>query len=166
MAARYDWETIRAEYETGASMGELSRRHGVSKQAISKRARAERWIQDSSDAIARLAEAKVDGLVDTVNPQKKAEAVNRAADRKASVIREQRDVWNGFNSDVREALAANDFDRLKCLKIASEALRNAQECERKAWGIVEADVRPAAAQKSEQDAIRDGIREAFASVGL
>lgn len=166
MASRYDWETIRAEYETGASMGELSRRHGVSKQAISKRARAEGWIQDSSDAIARLAEAKVDGLVDTVNPQKKAEAVNRAADRKAAVIREQRAVWNGFNSDVREALAANNFDRLKCLKIASEALRNAQECERKAWGIVEADVRPAAAQKSEQDAIRDGIREAFQSVGM
>ena len=39
MAARYDWDTIRAEYETGASMGALSRRHGVSKAAISKRAR-------------------------------------------------------------------------------------------------------------------------------
>lgn len=36
---------------------------------------------------------------------------------------------------MRAALDANDFDRLKCLKITSEALRNAQECERKAWGI-------------------------------
>ena len=166
MAARYDWETIRAEYETGASMGELSRRYGVSKPAISKRAKAEGWIQDTSDAIDRLATAKVNGLVNAVNPEKKAAAVDAAAERKASVIREQREAWSGFKGDVREALAANDFDRLKCLKIASEALRNAQECERKAWGIVEADVRPAAVQKSEQDAIRDGIREAFQSVGL
>ena len=29
MAARYDWETIRAEYEAGATMGGLSRKHGA-----------------------------------------------------------------------------------------------------------------------------------------
>lgn len=166
MAARYDWETIRAEYEAGSSMGELSRRHGVDKAAISRRARKEGWTQDVSGAVDRLAVAKVNGIVNAVDPQKKAEAVDAAAERKAAVIREQREAWGGFKSEVRGALAANDFDRLKCLKIASEALRNAQECERKAWGIVESDVRPAAAQRSEQDAIRDGIREAFQSVGL
>lgn len=166
MATRYDWETIRAEYETGATMGGLSRRHGVNKAAISRRARKEGWTQDISGAVDRLAEAKINGVVNGVDPQKKAAAVDAAAERKASVIREQRDAWNGFKGDVREALAANDFERLKCLKIASEALRNAQECERKAWGIVEADVRPAAVQKTEQEAIREGIREAFRSVGL
>lgn len=166
MATRYDWETIRAEYETGATYGGLSRRHGVNKAAISRRARKEGWTQDISGAVDRLAEAKINGVVNGVDPQKKAAAVDAAAERKASVIREQRDAWNGFKGDVREALAANDFERLKCLKIASEALRNAQECERKAWGIVEADVRPAAVQKTEQEAIREGIREAFRSVGL
>ena len=166
MATRDDWETIRAEYETGATMGGLSRRHGVNKAAISRRARKEGWTQDISGAVDRLAEAKINGVVNGVDPQKKAAAVDAAAERKASVIREQRDAWNGFKGDVREALAANDFERLKCLKIASEALRNAQECERKAWGIVEADVRPAAVQKTEQEAIREGIREAFRSVGL
>ena len=166
MAARYDWETIRAEYETGATMGGLSRRHGVDKAAISRRARKEAWTQDISGAVDRLAEAKINGIVNSVDPQKKAAAVDAAAERKASVIREQRDAWNGFKGDVREALAANDFERLKCLKIASEALRNAQECERKAWGILEADGRPAAAQKSEQDSIRDVIREALPLVGL
>ena len=135
MAARYDWETIRAEYEAGASMGELSRKHGVNKAAISRRARKESWLQDSSEAVARLADAKVNGLVNTVDPKKKAEAVDAAAERKAAVIREQREAWEGFKSDVRTALAENNFERLKCLKIASESLRNAQECERKAWGI-------------------------------
>ena len=136
MAARYDWdwETIRAEYEAGSSMGALSRKHGVSKQAISKHARAGGWVQDSSEAVARLAVAKVDG-VDAVDPQKKAQAVDAAAERKAAVIREQREAWAGFREEIKTALASNDFDRLKCLKIASETLRNTQESERKAWGI-------------------------------
>ena len=134
-ACRYNWETIRAEYEAGATMGELSRRHGVDKAAISRRARGEGWTRDVSGAVDRLTDAKVNGIVNTADPQKKAAAVDAAAERKASVIREQREAWSGFKGDVREALAANDFDRLKCLKIASEALRNAQECERRAWGI-------------------------------
>ena len=137
MARQYDWdwETIRAEYEAGSSMGQLSRKHGVSKQAISKRAKAGGWIQDSSEAVARLAAAKVDGLVDGVDPQKKAQAVDAAAERKAAVIREQREAWAGFREEIKTALASNDFERLKCLKIASESLRNAQDCERRAWGI-------------------------------
>lgn len=132
---RYDWEAIRAEYEAGASQSDLARRYGLSRTAIQKRIKAEGWMQDVSHTIDRLTEAKVAGVVAGCNPQKKAAAVDAAAERKASVIREQREAWSGFKGDVREALAANDFDRLKCLKIASEALRNAQECERRAWGI-------------------------------
>ena len=166
MAARYDWETIRAEYEVGASQSDLARRHGVSRAAIQKHIRAEGWMQDVSGAINRMAEAKVAGVVAGSNPKKKAAALDRAADRKAEKIREQREVWDGLNRDIRESMQAGDFERLKCLKICSEALRNVQECERKAWGIVEADVRPTVAQKTEQDAIREGIREAFNSVGI
>ena len=49
MAGRYDWETIRAEFEAGATMGALSRRHGVNKAAISRRARKEGWTADLTD---------------------------------------------------------------------------------------------------------------------
>lgn len=137
MAARYDWATIRAEYEAGATMGELSRRHGVDKAAISRRAKKEGWIADLSEVVNRQAEAKVNGIVNTVDPKKRAEAVERASDAKAAVMEGQRGAWEGFDGKVASALKANDFDRLKCLKIASEALRNAQECQRKAWGIVD-----------------------------
>ena len=133
--AIFDWETIRAEYEAGASQSELSKRHGVSRTAIQKRIKAEGWMQDVTGAINRLTEAKVAGVVAGCNPQKKAEALSRAAEDKAAVIRNHRDAWGGFKQEVKAALEANDFDRLKCLKIASETLRNAQECERKAWGI-------------------------------
>lgn len=137
MSARYDWETIRAEYEAGATMGELSRRHGVDKAAISRRAKKEGWVADLSEVVNRQAEAKVNGIVNTVDPKKRAEAVDRASDAKAAVMEGQREAWKGFDGKVTSALEANDFDRLKCLKIASEALRNAQECQRRAWGIVD-----------------------------
>lgn len=139
MRARYDWETIRAEYEAGGiSMGTLAAKYKVSKPTISIRARKEGWLRDSSGAVNRRAEAKANGLANTVSPKKKAEALERAADAQAAVITEQRESWKGFDGKVTSALEANDFDRLKCLKIASEAMRNAQECQRKAWGIKEA----------------------------
>ena len=166
MAARYDWETIRAEYETGSTMGALSRLHGVSKAAISKRARLEGWLQDLSGAVNRLTTAKVNGIVDAVNPAKKAAALNRAAEQKAAVIRRHKEEWDRHKVIMDEALANNDFNAAKLAKITAETINIRQAGERKAWGIVETDVRPAAAQKSEQDAIRDGIREAFQSVGL
>lgn len=147
-------------------MGELSRLHGVSKAAISKRARAEGWIQDVSGAVNRLTAAKVNGIVNAVNPQKKAEAIDRAAEQKAAVIRRHKEEWDRHKAIMDAALAEGDFDRAKLAKITAETINIRQAGERKAWGIVESDVRPAAAQKSEQDAIRDGVREAFQSVGL
>ena len=58
MAARFDWESIRAEYEVGASQSDLSKRYGVSRTAIQKRIRAEGWVQDISGTVNRMAEAK------------------------------------------------------------------------------------------------------------
>jgi len=38
-----DWFLIRSEYEQGISQNTLAKRHGISQQAISKRARKEAW---------------------------------------------------------------------------------------------------------------------------
>ncbi len=70
MAARYDWETIRAEYEAGASQSELAKRHGVSRKAIQKHITAEGWAQDISGTLDRLTEAKVAGVVAGCDPKK------------------------------------------------------------------------------------------------
>ena len=166
MAARYDWETIRAEYETGATQSDLSRRHGVSRKAIQKHILAEGWVQDVSEAVNRLAAAKVAGIGASCDPVKKAAALDRAAEQKAAVIRRHKEEWDRHKVIMDEALANNDFNAAKLAKITAETINIRQAGERKAWGIVETDVRPAATQKSEQDAIRDGIREAFQSVGL
>lgn len=134
---RYDWETIRAEYEAGSSMGELSRRHGVSKAAISKHAGAECWLQDVSAAVNRLAEAKVNGIVNTVNPKKKAAALDFAADRKAAVINRHREAWPAIKELNAQAIEAQDFEAAKLAKITAETERIIQDGERKAWGIAD-----------------------------
>lgn len=137
MAARYDWETIRAEYEAGASQSELSKRHGVSRTAIQKRIKSEGWMQDVTDVINRLAEAKVAGVVAGCNSQKKAEALSRAADDKASVIQRHRDAWPKIKALNAQAIEAQDFNAAKLAKITAETERIIQDGERKAWGIVD-----------------------------
>ena len=135
MTARYDWEGIRAAYEAGASMGELSRAHGVSKAAISKRARSGGWVRDTSGAVQRLATAKVNGIVNAVNPKKKAEAVERAADALAAVIQRHKSEWERHWRIVEEALESGDFEAAKLAKITAETLRLRQDGERRAWGL-------------------------------
>ena len=135
MAARFDWETIRAEYEAGASQSDLSRRYGISRTAIQKHIRVEGWMQDVSGAINRLAEAKVAGVVAGCNPKKKAEALDRAADAKAAVMLRHKEEWERHQTLIDEALAAGDFDKAKLAKITAETLKIRQEGERRAWGI-------------------------------
>lgn len=135
MAARYDWETIRAEYEAGASQSELAKKHGVSRKAIQKHILSESWTQDVSGAVNRLTEAKVAGLVAGCDPKKKAEALNAAADQKAAVINRHREEWTRHQAIIDAAIANNDFERAKLAKITAETLKIRQEGERKAWGI-------------------------------
>ena len=135
MSARYDWETIRAEYEAGTSQADLSRRHGVSRKAIQKHITAEGWTQGSSGTVNRMAEDKVAGIVAGCDPKKKAEALNRAADAVAAVMIRHKSEWERHQSLIDEALEAGDFDKAKLAKITAETLKIRQEGERRAWGI-------------------------------
>ena len=132
---RYDWETIRAEYEAGASQSDLARRYGVSRKAVQNRIKAEGWMQDVSHTIDRLTEAKVAGIVAGCDPQKKAEALNRAAEAKADVIMRHKAEWDRHKIIMDEALANEDFNAAKLAKITAETLKIRQDGERKAWGI-------------------------------
>ena len=134
-ARRYDWEAIRAEYEAGASQSDLARRYGVSRKAVQNRIKAEGWMQDVSHTIDRLTEAKVAGIVAGCDPQKKAEALNRAADAKADVIRRHKAEWDRHKIIMDEALANEDFNAAKLAKITAETLKIRQDGERRAWGI-------------------------------
>ena len=139
---RYDWETIRAEYEAGSSMGKLSDKYGVDKAAISRRAKKEAWAQDVTGAVDRAVDAKVNGIVNTVDPEKKAAAIASAADEKVAVIIRHREEWETQRALVTTAIEKNDFDKAKLAKITAATLKIRQEAERKAWGIRDVDAQP------------------------
>lgn len=135
MAQKYDWETIRAEYEAGASQSDLSRRHLVSRKAIQKHIEAEGWTQDIEPSISRKVAEKVAGVVAGCDPKKKAEALDAEAVRRAAVVIRHRDEWDTHKGIVDSAISAKDFDAAKLAKITAETLKIRQEAERKAWQI-------------------------------
>lgn len=124
MNARYDWKTIRAEYEAGTDMDELSRRHGASRATLQRRIRAESWARSLSGIAAGPAEAKVNGM-------------GSAADPKMAVIQRHREEWDKIRNLLDEAVAGKDPETIKLAKTSAEALRIQQESERKAWGITD-----------------------------
>lgn len=142
MAARFDWEKIRAEYEVGATQSELARTYGCCRKAIHKHIVAEGWMQDISASINRLTEAKVAGLVTGCDPKKKAEALDKAAQKKAAVIERHKQEWADHQKWIDSALADGNFEAAKLAKITAETIRIRQDGERRAWGIVDTDVRP------------------------
>lgn len=136
MSARFDWETIRAEYEAGATQGDLSRRHGCSRKAIQKRIGSEGWVQgDVRVQIARIVEEKVAGVVAGSDPKKRAKALEKEADKRLDVVLRQREEVATQKQLINKAIQDKDFDFAKLAKITAEALQIAHNMERKAWGL-------------------------------
>jgi len=131
------WETIRAEREAGASFPELAARHGVSHQAIQKRAKAEGWGdgRDVGDSVRRKVAEKVAGVVAGCNPKKRADAINTAADEAAGIIRTHREEWAEHQRLFPTAAIAADFELGKSAKISAEVLTIRQAGQRKAWNM-------------------------------
>ena len=133
--AKYDWEQIRAEYETGSTQSELSRKYNVSRTAIQKHIESEMWSQDIEPILQRKVAEKVAGVVAGCNPQKKAEALDAAAMRRADVEIRHQTEWEEHKGLVDNAIANQDFEAAKLAKITAETLRIRQDGERKAWRL-------------------------------
>lgn len=160
--AKADWPRIRAEYEAGgplASHGELAKRHGVSRQAVQRRCSLEGWRQNLEPAVARAAAQKLAGIVAGGDPEKTQQAIEREAERRASIVERHRAEWGDAVQLRREALdlrfpnaadleavgadpvaamelrrarVAAAFEAMKLAKITTEAIAIQQQGERKA----------------------------------
>jgi hypothetical protein len=134
--ARIDWSIVRAEYETGSSQSDLARRHGVSRRAVQKHIDAGGWFaQDCEPAIARLAAEKLARLAEPGDPEKRAQAVDAEATRRAGVVQRHRDEWDAHKALVDDAIAAKDIDAARLAKVTSETLNIRQVAERRAWSV-------------------------------
>ena len=133
------WETIRAEREAGKSFPELAKKHGVSHQAIQKRAKNEGW-GDGADigvTVRRKVAEKVAGVVAGCNPKKKAEALENAAQKGVEIVRRHQRDWDEHHKQFTVAGVANNFDTGKSAKICAEMLAIRQKAERAAYGLEE-----------------------------
>ena len=145
--SRDDWEKIRAEREAGLSFGLLASRYGIDKAAIVRRAKAEGWGDgaDAAELVRRKAMEQVTGTAIT-DPEKRAAAIDRAAELAADVIRRHQAeaeqvrelFWRGLEaSQAAETLDEKRlaFETLKAAKISSETVLNLQRMERVSYGL-------------------------------
>lgn len=136
-----DWASIRAEYEAGASMRSLAEKYGVSDVAVKKKKDKEGWIQDLEAVIQRKVSEKVSGLVSAQTIQKREEAVDAEAEKRAEVVKRHRAEWiqvaklRQEAGEVRMADPANAERRAKLAKLFAEVTALQQAGERKAWGL-------------------------------
>ncbi|GIV52000.1 MAG: hypothetical protein KatS3mg038_2521 [Candidatus Kapaibacterium sp.] len=148
------WADIRAEREAGASFGELAEKYGVDKAAIVRRAKAEGWSDgtDVAEIIRRKVTEKLTGTSPTA-PEKKAAAIDAAAERAAELVRRHQEETNAARERLYAGLKAHKaavtkedkalaFEDLKAAKIAAEALSIIQRLERINWGLDETNAKP------------------------
>ena len=152
--SRDQWESIRAEREAGGTFGGLSQKYGVDKAAIVRRAKAEGWGDgtDVAEVIRRKVAEKLTGTSPTA-PEKKAAAIDAAADRAAEVVRRHQEETNAARERLYSGLKAHKaavtkedkvlaFEDLKAAKISAEALSIIQRLERINWGLEESSAKP------------------------
>lgn len=141
MAKKYDWDKIRAEYEVGKTMSQLSREYGVDKAAISRRAKKEHWIQDVRDEVKKRVYAKVNGEMDNVDllisAQDREKAIEKYAQEKADIILLHRKELQKARGITLNAVNALSFDQIRIAKIFADTIRIIQDGERKAWQLDE-----------------------------
>lgn len=143
---KLDWSTIRAEYEAGESARALGRKYECSNVSISARVKAEGWEQDAEGAIRKRTQEKLNGIVNSDLPLKRAEAIDAEAEKRVRIVYKHRaeaeEIRELVNEGLRDTKAATDkkekdaaFDTLKAAKIASETITNLQRLERKSYGL-------------------------------
>jgi hypothetical protein len=84
---------------------------------------------------------KVNGIVNAVSPKKRAQAIDAAAERSASIVRRHQAEWEDHRARFGSVPAT--FEDGKLAKISAEMLRIRQEGERRALGLDEAAGHPA-----------------------
>jgi len=136
------WVEIRAKREAGASFPALAKEYDVSHQAIIKHAKAEGWGDgsDVEEVIRRKVAEKVAGVVAAENKEKKAEAIDAEAEKRAAVVSRHRKEWEQVVMLRQEAVSARGtfgpaFEKARLAKVTAEMTKIQQEGERKAWGL-------------------------------
>ena len=117
--ARYDWEVIKADYRTGRySLQQLADMHGPNKATISRKAEAQGWEKDLSEAVRqrtreKVSRAQLDPAAREVLDKSEDELVEEAASLNAAVVhghRKRLETWREI-LDKYAGLLSEQLDR-------------------------------------------------------
>lgn len=129
------WAEVRAEYEMGDSLNVVAERHGMSRAAVQKRAKAESWTQNVVSLIRQKVAEKVAGIVAGGDAKKTAELLDQAVEKGAEIVRRQQEDWETHRERFGPVPA--DFEDGKLAKITAEMLKIRHDGERTAHGLDE-----------------------------
>lgn len=91
---KQQWDEIQELVEGGLSYTELSKQYGVSRQAISERAKRQGWVPGSASAeVDRLTSERLAGVAGLTDATQRKGAMVRVADERASLIEKHREEW-------------------------------------------------------------------------
>lgn len=160
-----DWNRARILWEADPKLSQaaLARMINVSKEAVSKRCRSEKWTKiDKQREVAKVvrhrAQQRADERTTDVPSQNPAHedpgpfltehpeapppaevgaslGVDTAVEMRAQILERHRREWNGARNHVYKAIQGADFEKAKLGKITAEAIKIIQDGERKAWGL-------------------------------
>lgn len=130
-----DWGAARAEYEIGRNVNAVAAKFGICRRTLQLRIKREAWEQDATVSLDLQVKEKVIGITTGSDPEKRAIAIDAAADEVAQVVLRHRQEWVDHKAILMEAMKNRDFDRCKVAKITSETIMIRQTGERRAWGI-------------------------------
>jgi hypothetical protein len=144
--SRNNWLVIRGEYEAGKSAAQVAKEHGVSHTAVNKMVKKEGWTQDVEPIIKSKVSERVSGVVSGETWEKRLEAIEAEAERRAEVERRHREEPNACRERIYAGLKAHRaaatlqekkeaFEDLKAAKISAEAMTIVHNMERKAWRL-------------------------------
>lgn len=125
--AQYDWEEIRAKYETGNyTMKDLAEQYGFNESYGHRKSSNEGWEKGKSKEIVRKQATK--------------KMVEEEAEKQKSARQAMKEEYIKIYKNLRRKIANQtfsdpDFEQLKICKIASEALDNCKNVEFILYGI-------------------------------
>lgn len=140
MAARCDWEVVRAGYEAGEDAAALALRHGLTPAGLLRRAKRDGWMRPAEVSAAGADEEMRLSGGPSRQGQDAAAAVGdpvpEPGDR-AAVTRRHRREWEMQRELSDRAAREEDMELAKLAKLIAETLKIRQESERRAWGIAD-----------------------------
>jgi hypothetical protein len=131
------WTDARAMRESGSSFREVADGTGIDPSLLCRTAKNQGWGDgaDVGEAIRKRVDEKVHGIVYSVDPAKKAAALDAAAEKVVAKVEQHKTEWDAPRKNAYDAFESDDPAKMRMAKAFAETLKIIQDGERRAWGI-------------------------------